>query len=176
MNDTTFPIPSATNRVASSNRGTNNRGVQPGFGLHDWMNLLRVSKDLAQRRGAPLRHAAISLSEVQLHNQPHDGWMILRNKVYNITPYLAYHPGGQEILEKYLGRDATILFDKYHSWVNIDGLVGPLLLGSLRVEDTDEKKRRRQHRQYEQNKDDNDEEEEEEEEAVENDDDDENGR
>ncbi|KAL7437399.1 hypothetical protein ACHAXH_008683 [Discostella pseudostelligera] len=138
------------------------------------MNLLRVSKDLAQRRGVPLRHAAISLSEVQLHNQPHDGWMILRNKVYNITPYLAYHPGGQEILEKYLGRDATILFDKYHSWVNIDGLVGPLLLGSLRVEDTDEKKRRRQHRQYEQNKDDNDEEEEEE--ADENDDDDENCR
>lgn len=153
MNDTTFPIPSAS--ASSTSNNTNNKsrvrggGVRPGFGLHDWMNLLRVSKDLAQRRGAPLRRADISLSEVQLHNQPHDGWMILRNNVYNITPYLAYHPGGQDILEKYLGRDATILFDKYHSWVNIDGLVGPLLLGSLKVDD-DVKNRRRRQRQCEQ--------------------------
>jgi hypothetical protein len=60
--------------------------------------------------------------------------MILRGKVYNITPYLAYHPGGSEIMEKCLGRDGTVLFDKYHSWVNIEPLVGPLLLGYLKIE------------------------------------------
>ena len=30
-----------------------------------------------------------------------------------------------------LGKDATTLFDKYHRWVNIDGLIGPLLLGTV---------------------------------------------
>ena len=33
-----------------------------------------------------------------------------------------------------LGKDATALFDKYHRWVNIENLIGPLLLGTLRVE------------------------------------------
>ena len=33
-----------------------------------------------------------------------------------------------------LGRDATKVFDKFHSWVNIEGLVGVLLLGYVAVE------------------------------------------
>jgi len=97
------------------------------------MQLLRHAKDLAQRRGAPIRRD-ITMDEVKRHNKPYDGWMILRGKVYNIAPYLAYHPGGSEILEKCLGRDGTVLFDKYHSWVNLDGLIGPLLLGYLKIE------------------------------------------
>jgi len=96
------------------------------------MNLLSRAKDLAQRGGAPLRRD-ISLAEVKEHNKPHDGWMVLRGKVYNIGPYLAYHPGGSDIMEKCLGGDATALFDKYHSWVNLESLIGPLLLGYLRM-------------------------------------------
>ena len=96
------------------------------------MQLIRHAKDLAQRRGTPLRN--ITIDEVRLHNKPYDGWVILRGKVYNIVPYLAYHPGGSEILEKCLGRDGTVLFDKYHSWVNLDGLIAPLLLGYLKIE------------------------------------------
>lgn len=75
----------------------------------------------------------ISASEVALHNKNHDGWTILHGKVYNIAPYLLYHPGGAPILAKVLGKDGTVLFEKYHRWVNIDGLVGPLLLGYLDV-------------------------------------------
>mmetsp|Transcript_3157 Transcript_3157/g.6977 ORF Transcript_3157/g.6977 Transcript_3157/m.6977 type:complete len:218 (+) Transcript_3157:265-918(+) len=129
MNDTTLPIPS---KKPNPRRRTE-KGLRPGFGLHDWMTLLRHAKDLAQRKGAPIRRD-ISLAEVKTHNKPYDGWMVLRGKVYNITPYLAYHPGGGAILEKCVGRDATALFDRYHSWVNIDGLVGPLLLGYLLLE------------------------------------------
>mmetsp|Transcript_14551 Transcript_14551/g.23830 ORF Transcript_14551/g.23830 Transcript_14551/m.23830 type:complete len:221 (-) Transcript_14551:190-852(-) len=124
MNDTTLPT-KRNNKSATT--------LRPGFGLHDWMNLLRHAKDLAQRRGKPIRRS-IPLSEIQQHNKPYDGWMILRGKVYNISPYLAYHPGGQEILNGCLGRDATKLFDKYHSWVNLDGLIGPLLLGYVQIE------------------------------------------
>lgn len=44
--------------------------------------------------------------------------------MYNITPYLHYHPGGADILLKAAGRDCTGLFNRYHAWVNLDGLAG----------------------------------------------------
>jgi hypothetical protein len=62
--------------------------------------------------------------------------MVLHGKVYNIGPYLMYHPGGSEILEKCLGKDATALFEKYHAWVNIEGLIGLLLVGYLSKEES----------------------------------------
>jgi cytochrome b involved in lipid metabolism len=130
MNDTTLPIQSNNKKCSQPH---NKQGLRPGFGLNDWMQLLRHAKDLAQRRDAPIRKD-ITIDEVRKHNKPYDGWMILRGKVYNIAPYLAYHPGGSEILEKCLGKDATVLFDKYHSWVNLDRLIAPLLLGYIQVE------------------------------------------
>ena len=33
-------------------------------------------------------------------------------KVYNITPYMKFHPGGKEDLMKGAGKDCTILFDE----------------------------------------------------------------
>ena len=56
-----------------------------------------------------------------------------------------YHPGGSDILEKCLGRDGTKLFEKYHAWVNIENLIGPLLVGYLSKDkvsrDADEEKK-----------------------------------
>lgn len=106
-------------------RARNKMGKAPlakGFGLHDWALLTKQAKDLAQRKGAPLRQK-IPLSELAQHNQVYDGWCALKGKVYNIGPYLPYHPGGERIMHKVLGKDASQLFDKYHPWVNIDGYV-----------------------------------------------------
>jgi cytochrome b involved in lipid metabolism len=77
---------------------------------------------LAQRGSSGLR-TKISREEIAQHDSIHDAWMIVNHKVYNVTPYLHYHPGGITILKKSLGKDATLLFDKYHPWVNIDGYV-----------------------------------------------------
>lgn len=100
-----------------------------GFGLHDWALLSKQAKDLAQRKGAPLRQ--ISREELAEHCHVWDGWCALKGKVYNISPYLAYHPGGESIMHKTLGTDASKLFDKYHRWVNIEGLIGSLQIGYL---------------------------------------------
>ncbi|KAL7537821.1 hypothetical protein ACHAWF_008714, partial [Thalassiosira exigua] len=155
MNDTTLPIPKGrggSGGGANANPGANPRRrarppegkVRKGFGLHDWTVLLRRSRDLAQRKGAPIRRC-IPLEEIKRHDKPYDGWIVLRGKVYNVAPYLAYHPGGSKIVEKCLGNDATSLFDKYHPWVNVDNLIGPLLLGYAEVEkrrgDDDEEER-----------------------------------
>ncbi len=40
-------------------------------------------------------------------------------KVYNITPYMKFHPGGVEDLMKSAGKDATILFDEVQQWYTL---------------------------------------------------------
>jgi len=103
----------------------NKKGLAKGFGLHDWALLTKTAKDLAQRKGAPLRQ--ITRDELRQHCHIWDGWCALKGKVYNIGPYLPYHPGGETIMHKVLGKDASVLFDKYHPWVNIDGYVPAFL-------------------------------------------------
>jgi cytochrome-b5 reductase len=123
MNDTTLP----TKRKAKKT------GIRKGFALYDWKMLLNSSRDLAMKKGAPLR--SISMEEVSLHNKVHDGWMVLHGKVYNIGPYLHYHPGGIDILKSSLGKDGTALFERYHRWVGIENLIGKLLLGYVNVKE-----------------------------------------
>ena len=125
MNDSTLPK-SASGRVAA---GTEPRKKSGRFGLADWTRLLQSSKDLAQRHGQPLRK--IRWEEIRLHNSIHDGWMVISGNVFFISPYMAYHPGGEAILKPALGKDATKLFQKYHPWVNVDGLIGQLHIGYL---------------------------------------------
>jgi len=74
----------------------------------------------------------LSREEVANHNTPSDMWTIYRGNVYNISPFLEYHPGGEEELLKAAGTDCTELYDKYHPWVNCDAVLGPLKLGPLR--------------------------------------------
>lgn len=38
-------------------------------------------------------------------------------QVYNLTPYLRFHPGGVPLLLKVAGKDGTALFNKFHAWV-----------------------------------------------------------
>ena len=50
-------------------------------------------------------------------------------QVFNVTPYLHFHPGGVKYIMMGVGRDATSLFNKYHAWVNIDFLMSQCLVG-----------------------------------------------
>ena len=52
-------------------------------------------------------------------------------QVYNITRYLKFHPGGVDWIMKGAGRDCTVLFQKYHAWVNADMLLKECLVGML---------------------------------------------
>jgi hypothetical protein len=106
--------------VVPNLKGTGRGGRR--FGLSDWTRLLATANDLAQRKGQAIR-SNISWSEIQQHCTVHDGWTVIKNKVYHLSPYLVYHPGGESILKSVLGKDATILFNKYHRWVNEDGYV-----------------------------------------------------
>ncbi len=73
----------------------------------------------------------ITMEEVRLHKSKDDAWMVFNGMVYNITPYLKFHPGGVEMLMKAAGRDGTALFMKHHPYVNIGGLLSKCIVGSL---------------------------------------------
>jgi cytochrome b involved in lipid metabolism len=47
---------------------------------------------------------------LKLHNKRDDAWSAFAGKVYNITAYLPYHPGGEKELMRVAGRDGTKLF------------------------------------------------------------------
>ena len=54
----------------------------------------------------------ISLEEVSFHSLMEDAWMVVYDKVYEMTEYLEshQHPGGQDVIVEYLGHDATLAF------------------------------------------------------------------
>ncbi|OWZ26522.1 cytochrome b5 [Cryptococcus neoformans c45] len=45
------------------------------------------------------------------HNTREDLWMLLHNKVYDVTAFMDEHPGGDEVLLEEAGRDATEAFE-----------------------------------------------------------------
>ena len=49
-------------------------------------------------------------SVLKKHNKSDDAWSSFNGKVYNITPYLKFHPGGEKELMRVAGRDGTKLF------------------------------------------------------------------
>ena len=98
--------------------------LQPGFHLVDWMKLMSVSTGV---RG----NKKISLKELAEHNTDLDCWTAYNGKVYNISQYLPYHPGGIAKLKLGAGKDCTELFNKYHRWVNIESILSKYMVGTL---------------------------------------------
>ena len=84
----------------------------PGYSLMAWMRLSQGA-DLSGGVGAvdmdddEATWREWEITEVSKHNSPEDAWMVIHGKVYNVTPYLPYHPGGVSTLLKEAGGDGT---------------------------------------------------------------------
>ena len=53
-----------------------------------------------------------TMEEVEKHDSKEKGvWIVLNNLVYNVTPFLPFHPGGAGFLLEVAGEDATQEFE-----------------------------------------------------------------
>lgn len=57
---------------------------------------------------SPESKPSYTREEVGLHKKRDDCWIIIHGEVYNVTPWLKRHPGGEKVLLHYAGEDATV--------------------------------------------------------------------
>jgi cytochrome b involved in lipid metabolism len=103
---------------------------EKGYSPMDWLKLTRTHPDLAGLKGQSNRRL-ITLEEVKQHKTGDCIWTVLKGRVYNIAPYMKFHPGGVDMLMKASGKDCTKMFNKYHAWVNAEFLLEKCLVGFL---------------------------------------------
>ncbi|KAL4186142.1 hypothetical protein AMTRI_Chr09g12760 [Amborella trichopoda] len=105
---------------------------EKGYSQMDWLRVTRTHPDLAGLNGRSNRRL-ITMDEVKQHKTEGSIWTVLKGRVYNISPYMKFHPGGEDMLMKAAGKDCTTLFNKYHAWVNAEFLLEKCLVGILDV-------------------------------------------
>nr|XP_012420540.1 PREDICTED: cytochrome b5 reductase 4 isoform X2 [Odobenus rosmarus divergens] len=123
-----FPAPSSQQRVASG--GRSKVPLKQGRSLMDWIRLTKSGKDLTGLKG---RLIEVTEEELKKHNKKDDCWICIRGFVYNVSPYMEYHPGGEDELMRAAGSDGTDLFDQVHRWVNYESMLKECLVGRMAV-------------------------------------------
>ncbi|KAL8208103.1 hypothetical protein R6Q57_007515 [Mikania cordata] len=73
----------------------------------------------------------LSFDEVSKHNRKTDCWLIISGKVYDVTPFLDDHPGGDEVLVLATGKDATEDFEDVGHSKNAVDMMKDLYVGDL---------------------------------------------
>ncbi|GAA5928661.1 hypothetical protein JCM1841_002958 [Sporobolomyces salmonicolor] len=113
--------PTTTQKVVKAPKGRVR--VEKGFSQLDWAKLNRSGVDL---RGGATSLRPITATEVALHNTRDDCWQVYGGKVYNVGPFLRYHPGGVGEMMRGAGKDVLA-----HAWVNYDTLLENCLVGFI---------------------------------------------
>lgn len=72
-----------------------------------------------------------TLDEVKEHDCDEDCWIVIDNKVYDITTYLDYHPGGKVFVLQSAGQEATQKFNESEHSNTARDLLKKYLIGVL---------------------------------------------
>jgi cytochrome b involved in lipid metabolism len=85
------------------------------------------------RHGNDVRpQRTISRSELAQHNTPEDLWIAVDDRVYDITPVMSFHPGGEKLLIYRAGRQAGDVFTLVHGNSHeIMAMLGEMEVGTL---------------------------------------------
>ncbi|KAJ8511775.1 hypothetical protein OPV22_002210 [Ensete ventricosum] len=69
--------------------------------------------------------------EVAKHNDAEDCWVIVSGKVYDVSSYMAEHPGGRDVLLSATGKDATVEFENVGHSSSGRELMGKYCIGKI---------------------------------------------
>ena len=108
--------------------------LEPGHSPLDWAALANNPNAGLRGKDAP-GETLLRITPAQLKMQNgkkgRDAWTVYQGKVYNITPYVPFHPGGAGEILRGAGKDSVKLFMEVHPWVNWDGMLSECLVGIL---------------------------------------------
>lgn len=107
--------------------------MTPGHSPMDWARL--AQSPTSDLRGLPPSTPYLRVTPSQLRKMTgrkgKDAWSVFSGKVYNISPYIGFHPGGEAELLRGAGRDGTRMFAEVHPWVNYETMLSACLIGIL---------------------------------------------
>jgi delta8-fatty-acid desaturase len=81
-------------------------------------------------RTASALSRVVSHAQLSRHNSKGDCWVGVHGRVYDVSKWHAHHPGGEQILLAYAGRDASDQFELFHP-PSVAPKLRPFLIGSL---------------------------------------------
>ncbi|KPP67937.1 cytochrome b5 type B-like [Scleropages formosus] len=76
-----------------------------------------------------------TLEEVKQHNTSTDSWLVIHDRVYDISSFLEEHPGGEEVLLEQAGADATESFEDVGHSLDAREMLQQYLIGELHMDD-----------------------------------------
>jgi nitrate reductase (NAD(P)H) len=98
-----------------------------------WMET-KFPTDRCDEKQVPL--VQYTRENVRQHNSISDCWVVINNKVYDLTDFLNLHPGGQASIAAHAGEDATVPFYDIHSDV-ASAIKGAYVIGTVAKEEGD---------------------------------------
>lgn len=77
-----------------------------------------------------------TLEELSTHNTDNSRWILVDGLIYDVTDFIAHHPGGRAPFEKYAGTDATAKFKtvKNHTNPQVATVLQTLCVGKLKTQ------------------------------------------
>ncbi|KAI5807423.1 cytochrome b5 [Peziza echinospora] len=70
--------------------------------------------------------------DVKVHDSKNDLWVVVNDKVYDITKFVDEHPGGEEVLLDVAGVDSTEAFDDVGHSDEAREILATLLVGNIK--------------------------------------------
>ncbi|KAG9782511.1 hypothetical protein ABEF93_005033 [Exophiala dermatitidis] len=107
--------------------------LEPGHSPLDWAALTSNPNSRLRGKDAPENLMRVTPARLKMQNgrKGRDAWTVYNGRVYNITPYVPFHPGGAGEIMRGAGKDSVKLFMEVHPWVNWDGMLSECLVGIL---------------------------------------------
>ncbi|KAK2859797.1 hypothetical protein Q5P01_004417 [Channa striata] len=75
------------------------------------------------------------LAEIEQQKSSKSTWIIIHNKVYDVTKFLEEHPGGEEVLREQAGENATESFEDVGHSSDAREMASGMVIGEVHPDD-----------------------------------------